>query len=51
MRLDRHGDMGGGGDAGGIGNSTDDPNVELSGTEFSLISDIEVCSLAGEKTG
>jgi hypothetical protein len=51
MQLDRRGDMGGGGEAGGIGTLTCCSNVELSGTGFSLVSDIGVCSLTGEKIG
>jgi hypothetical protein len=51
MHLDWHRDMGGGGETGGVGNLARCSNVELFGTGFSLVSDIGVFFLTGEKTG
>ena len=50
MRLDRRGEVGGGGDVGGVGDLAGCAN-ELDGTRVSLVSDIGVCSLTGEKIG
>jgi hypothetical protein len=51
MRLDWHGNMADRGNAGGVGKLAQRSDVGLSGIVLSLILDIGVCSLTGEKTG
>ncbi len=50
MRMDRRGEVGGGGDIGGVGDLAGCANG-LDGRRVSLVSDIGVCSLTGEKIG